>query len=322
MHHYDQKHGRVVWWKSWAMYGECLRRMGARGCEDWQSWCLPPPFWWWRWVREASRDALVRGMLRVVVDGLAFAMLKNTREALRLGVLGRVTAEQSSYAAAVAALGPLAELDLQRARDMTQGEAYTKARQGFAVVGAIAGAATAGVGSTLVGIVWGLAELGARLLPAAVMRVQDVWRRDQPVLERTTITPRRPSDDDPPSHDVPDPTGWVRPARASTGASLASPLHGTLFAPGAGSGTSVLGGSVLSAAQGHQEGALLLLAVPLAGLVPASPAGPPAPAPAAPPVAPPASGEGPRRWPWALGAGVVVLGAVALAKGAARRTDQ
>lgn len=231
VHHYDQRGGTRVWWKSWAMYGECLRRMTAGACDDWQSWCLPPGFWWFKWVREASRDALVRGMTRVVADGLVFAQLKNAREALRLGVLGRVNAEQPSYEAATAVIAGFASYDLENARDMTQGDMYGRAREVMGIAGAVVGAATAGVGSVLFSILWGIGEIAMRVLPAAVNRVQDVWRRDQPVFERTTIAQRGPAER--PSHDVPDPPGWVRPARASTGGSLTAQAYWGLQAPGA-----------------------------------------------------------------------------------------
>ncbi len=233
---YGLKNGRWSW-DSWAFADNCLHRGGflqTGACEDAVSYLLPLLKLYWNWCREISRACVRRGPARVLVESVRYALLRNAREAQRLGVLTSPRASAGAEAA-VAGLVGLAAIDLAHAQD--GGEFFSRPVQGAPgnatpdeMMGAVAGAATlvGGPGAGLaLGILYGVARLLVGWLPAAVAHNYDVFGRDQPVFERNFLTSDptvAPTDAEPrrgaPTHDVPEPPGFVRTGNVSDGQTI------------------------------------------------------------------------------------------------------
>lgn len=233
--HYGLRNGRWCW-DSWAFADTCLHRGGflqAGECEDAVSHFLPPLRFYWDWVREISRSCVRRGPARVLVEALRYALMRNARESLRLR--DRMTAnERRDTAGQFAALERIAREDLAKAQDNQSRveEFFAGGGAGGVVVGAQALVAGP-VGAIMGAVLYGIARAVFGWLPAAVAHNLDVFGRDQPVFERNVITAdvtKAPTADEPrrgaPTHDVPEPPGFVRTGNTPEGFDLSLHLIG------------------------------------------------------------------------------------------------
>ncbi len=223
-HHYNLKNGTTWTWDSWAFEHNILRRGGflqTGEAEDAVSHLLPPLRFYWDQVREIARSCLRRGPVRVVLEAQRLALMLNARDLRSLR--DRIPAGDRNALSdeAFASLDALGREDLANAQNgvgtVRETLESSESFSAFSTASLAAGLVAGPVGGLLVGAMFGLAQLMFWAFGSAVARNLDVFGRDLPLLERTSISSdplQVPTDDAPlrgaPTHDVPEPPGFTR----------------------------------------------------------------------------------------------------------------
>lgn len=207
--------GRAFWilgprsardWSQGFVTSSCATRGGflALGdCESWGNTLLPPAVWEFWLFADIANALAERSAWQVQRDAWAWSVQKNLQVAARYNIAG-----------ARADITRILEAQARRTPEQIEADTRAAARGQLTFVDATTGLMALGgpVGALMGAIVNGLTRLLVEVLPLASGYDVDVWGRTEPTFTVFRLSGTAAA---PPSHDVPEPAGFVRRPRGT-----------------------------------------------------------------------------------------------------------